>query len=176
MKRSRVFNVLTMAVGIYLALFGSVASMGGESVPKDIIDTVIETKSLKTFLKSLKAADLVEVLKGKGPFTVFAPTDQAFAKLPAGVLDDLLKSVNKVKLKDILTCHVVSSKLIASDLTLSHLKTTNLELQIMTLQGQMLPVSVSGSTIMVDNAKVIKTDIICSNGVLHIVDAVILPE
>jgi transforming growth factor-beta-induced protein len=135
---------------------------------KDIVDTAIAAGSFNTLAKALTAAGLVETLKGKGPFTVFAPTDEAFAKLPAGTLDDLLKPENKEKLKGILTYHVVAGKVTAKDVT--KLKTAK------TLNGQELKITVMDGTVMVDNAKVTKTDIMCSNGVIHVIDAVVLPK
>ncbi len=135
---------------------------------KDIVDTAVAAGSFNTLAKALTAAGLVETLKGKGPFTVFAPTDEAFAKLPAGTLDDLLKPENKEKLKGILTYHVVSGKVTATDVT--KLKTAK------TVNGQELKITVMDGTVMVDNAKVTKTDIMCSNGVIHVIDTVLLPK
>ena len=135
---------------------------------KDIVDTAVAAGSFKTLAAALKAADLVETLKGTGPFTVFAPTDEAFAKLPAGTLDDLLKPENKAKLKGILTYHVISGKVMAADVVkLKSAKTVN---------GQNLTIVVKDGTVMVDNAKVSKTDIMCTNGVIHVIDVVVLPK
>jgi transforming growth factor-beta-induced protein len=135
---------------------------------KDIVDTAIAAGSFKTLVTAVKAADLVETLKGKGPFTVFAPTDEAFAKLPAGTLTDLLKPENKSKLQGILTYHVVPSKVMASDvIKLKSAKTVN---------GQSLTIKVKNGTVMVDNATVTKTDIMCTNGVIHVIDTVVLPK
>jgi len=122
----------------------------------------------KTLATALKAAGLVETLKAKGPFTVFAPTDEAFAKLPPGTLEDLLKPENKAKLVSILTYHVVAGKLMAADVAK--------ERSIKTLNGEVLRIQVVGNTVMVDNAKVIKADIVASNGVIHVIDAVVLPK
>ncbi len=135
---------------------------------KDIVDTAVAAGSFNTLAKALTAAGLVETLKGKGPFTVFAPTDEAFAKLPAGTLDDLLKPENKEKLKGILTYHVVSGQVTAKDVI--KLKTAK------TVNGQELKITVMDGTVMVDNAKVTKTDIMCSNGVIHVIDTVLLPK
>ena len=135
---------------------------------KDVVDTAVAAGGFDTLVAAIKAADLVETLKGKGPFTVFAPTDQAFAKLPRGTLEDLLKPENKQKLSSILTYHVVPSKVMSSEVVnLSHAKTVN---------GQSLMIKTSHGTVMVDNAKVIKTDISCSNGVIHVIDTVLLPK
>ena len=135
---------------------------------KDIVDTAVGAGSFNTLVAAVKVAGLVETLKGTGPFTVFAPTDAAFAKLPAGTLDDLLKPANKAKLQGVLTYHVVSGKVMAADEV--KLKTAK------TVQGQDLTIKVEGDTVMVDNAKVVKTDIPCSNGVIHIIDAVMIPK
>jgi len=134
----------------------------------DIVDTAVSAGDFNTLVAAVKAAGLVETLKSEGPFTVFAPTDQAFAKLPHGTLDDLLKPANKDKLVSILTYHVVPGKVMAADVVnLSHAKTVN---------GQSLSIKTYGGTVTVDNAKVIKTDIECSNGVIHVIDAVVLPR
>ena len=115
-----------------------------------------------------KAAGLVETLKGPGPFTVFAPTDEAFAKLPAGTLESLLKPENKAKLAGILTYHVVAGKVMAADVVkLTSAKTVN---------GQSVKVAVNGGKVTVDGANVVKTDIAASNGVIHVIDAVMLPK
>jgi len=135
---------------------------------KDIVDTAVAAGSFTTLATALTEAGLIETLKSEGPFTVFAPTDEAFAKLPAGTLDDLLKPENKGKLKSILTYHVVSGEVLAADVVkLTKAKTVN---------GQELKITVKDGTVMVDNAKVTKTDIMCTNGVIHIIDAVVLPK
>jgi uncharacterized surface protein with fasciclin (FAS1) repeats len=135
---------------------------------KDIVDTAVTAGSFKTLVTAIKAAGLVETLKGKGPFTVFAPTDEAFAKLPAGTLDNLLKPENKEKLKGILTYHVVPGKVMAKDVvTLKEAKTVN---------GQMLTITLKDGKVMVDKANVVKTDVGASNGVIHVVDAVLMPK
>jgi len=134
---------------------------------KDIVDTAVEAGSFKTLAAALKAADLIETLKGKGPFTVFAPTDEAFAKLPEGTVETLLKPENKEKLAAILTYHVVAGKVEAKDaVKLKSAKTVN---------GASFMIKVSDAGVMVDKAKVVKTDIQCTNGVIHVIDAVILP-
>ena len=137
------------------------------AAPKDIVDTAVAAGSFKTLATALTAAGLVETLKGEGPFTVFAPTDDAFAKLPAGTLDELLRPENKAKLSAILTYHVVPGKVMAEDVVrLSSAQTVN---------GKELRIATKGGTVMVDNATVTQTDIQCSNGVIHVIDAVILP-
>ena len=135
---------------------------------KDIVDTAISAGSFKTLAAALTAADLVDTLRGNGPFTVFAPTDDAFAKLPAGTLEDLLRPENKAQLQAILTYHVVAGKVMASDVVgMSSAKTVN---------GQSFTISERSGAVMVDNAKVVKTDIMASNGVIHVIDSVILPK
>ena len=136
---------------------------------KDIIDTATGPgmEQVTTVVTAIKAADLVVALKGPGPFTVFAPTNEAFAKLPPGTVDDLLKPENKDKLRSILLYHVHSGDAIMA----KDVKTMNLS----TLNGKDLTVAVSGDTVMINNAKVVKTDIVCSNGVIHWIDTVLMP-
>jgi len=135
---------------------------------KDVVDTAVAAGDFSTLVTALKAADLVTTLKGKGPFTVFAPTDEAFAKLPSGTVENLLRPENKQKLSSILTYHVVPGKVMASEVVnLSHARTVN---------GQSLMITTRYGVVMVGNSKVIKTDIDCSNGVIHVIDAVLLPE
>lgn len=132
----------------------------------DIVDTAVSAGSFKTLVKAVQAAGLVDTLKGPGPFTVFAPTDEAFAKLPAGTLESLL--ANPEQLKQVLTYHVVSGKVMAADVV--KLK------EAKTVQGSAARIKVTGGNVMIDNAKVIKTDIACDNGVIHVIDTVILPK
>jgi len=134
---------------------------------KDIVDTAVAAGSFKTLAKALAAADLVGTLKGPGPFTVFAPTDEAFAKLPAGTLDNLLKPENKDKLRRILTYHVVPGKVVAADVV----KVSSAK----TVSGDSLPIQVNGSTVIAGKARVVKTDVGASNGVIHVIDTVLLP-
>lgn len=156
--RSTVLGALTlMAATAYAATPG-----------KDIVDTAVSAGSFNTLVAAVKAAGLVDTLKGSGPFTVFAPTDEAFAKLPAGTVDNLLKPENRDKLKAILTYHVVPGKVMAADVVkLKQAKTAN---------GASLTVKTSGGGVMIDNAKVVKTDIATSNGVIHVIDTVVLPK
>ena len=135
---------------------------------KDIVDTAVAAGQFKTLAAALQAAGLVETLKGTGPFTVFAPTDEAFAKLPKGTVEELLKPENKAKLTAILTYHVVAGKVMAADVV--KLKDAK------TVQGGSVKVSTMGNTVMVDNAHVVKTDIAASNGVIHVIDTVIMPK
>lgn len=135
---------------------------------KDIIDTAVAAGSFKTLAAALQAAGLVDTLKGKGPFTVFAPTDEAFAKLPAGTVDELLKPENKEKLRAILLYHVVPGDLNAGEVAKLHTaKTAN---------GQSLRIKVEGGKVEVDNATVVKPNIEASNGVIHVIDTVMLPK
>lgn len=131
---------------------------------KDIVDTAVAAGQFKTLATALQAAGLVETLKGKGPFTVFAPTDEAFAKIPKADLDALLK--DKAKLTAVLTYHVVPGKVMAKDVKAGKVKT---------VQGSELTVATTGG-VTVNNAKVIKTDIGATNGVIHVIDTVVLPK
>ena len=133
----------------------------------DIVDTAVAGK-FTTLVAAVKAAGLVETLKGPGPFTVFAPTDEAFAKLPKGTLDDLMKPANKAKLQSILTGHVVSGKVLAADVVKLH--------KAKTVEGHEVAIKTTNGNVMIDNANVTKTDIAASNGVIHVIDAVILPK
>ena len=134
---------------------------------RDIVDTAVGAGSFTTLARALTAADLVDTLKGPGPFTVFAPTDDAFAKLPAGTLDNLLKPENKAMLRRVLTYHVVPGKVMAADVV----KVSSAA----AVSGDTLFIKVSGGTVMVDKARVVKTDIAASNGVIHVIDTVLLP-
>ncbi len=131
---------------------------------KDIIDTAVGAGTFKTLATALGAANLIDTLKGKGPFTVFAPTDEAFAKIPKADLDALLK--DKKKLVAVLTYHVVPGKVMASDVKAGMVKT---------VQGSELTITTTNG-VMVDKAKVIKTDIVADNGVIHVIDTVIMPK
>jgi uncharacterized surface protein with fasciclin (FAS1) repeats len=155
-------RVVAVAAALTLASL-AVPAVAGEQ--KDIVDTAIAAGNFKTLATALQAAGLVDTLKGKGPFTVFAPTDEAFAKLPAGTLDALLK--DKAKLTKVLTYHVVPGKVMAADVV--KLK------QAKTVEGQNITIDTK-SGVKVDSANVIKTDIQASNGVIHVIDSVILPN
>lgn len=158
--RKTIASVLAVAV---IAAAG--ISLRASEEPKDIVDTAVAAGSFTTLAKALQAAGLVDTLKGDGPFTVFAPTDEAFAKLPAGTLEALLK--DKAKLTAVLTYHVVPGKVMAADVV--KLK------EAKTVQGQMVKIDTSMG-VKVDNANVVKTDIVASNGVIHVIDSVILPK
>jgi uncharacterized surface protein with fasciclin (FAS1) repeats len=162
-----------VAAVITLAFGGASVYAGGhkgamEAPKMDIVDVASSAGSFKTLVAALKAADLVETLKSKGPFTVFAPTDDAFAKLPKGTLEDLLKPENKGKLKAILTYHVLSGKVMSGDIA-------GKMLSVATVQGSKVQVNATKG-VMVDNATVTKADIAASNGIIHVIDTVILPK
>ena len=157
-------KVMTLGLIALFAIFGSIAMAG--AAKKDIVTTAVDAGSFTTLAKALKAANLVEVLQGKGPYTVFAPTDEAFAKLPAGALENLLE--NPDKLKQVLLLHVVPGKLMASEVVKMQ--------KVKTVEGAELSIMVHSNQVMVDNATVTKTDILASNGVIHVIDSVILPN
>ncbi len=159
-------TIVTLAAVAVLVPFSAQPRVQAQS--QDIVDTAVAAGSFKTLAAALKAAGLIDTLKGKGPFTVFAPTDDAFAKLPAGTVEDLLKPENKAKLTAILTYHVVAGKVMAADVV----KLKNAA----TVNGKSVQIKVDGGTVMVDNAKVVKTDIGTSNGVIHVIDTVLLPK
>jgi uncharacterized surface protein with fasciclin (FAS1) repeats len=158
-------KTLTLGTMVMAALFGTVTRA---SDTKDIVDTAVAAGSFKTLAKALDAAGLVQTLKGPGPYTVFAPTDEAFAKLPAGTLEELLKPENKAKLTRILTYHVVSGRVMAADVVKLH--------SAKAVSGDTIAIATHGEGVMVDNARVVKTDIEASNGVIHVIDTVILPK
>ena len=137
---------------------------------KDIVDTAVAAGSFKTLVAAVKAAGLVETLKGEGPFTVLAPTDEAFAKLPAGTVEGLLKPENKDKLIAVLTYHVIPAKAMAADVVKLDGK------KVTTVQGSAIEIDVVGGKVKLnDKSTVIKADIPCTNGVIHVIDTVILP-
>lgn len=157
---------MKMMPAIAAALIG-LAAVPALASEKDIVDTAVEAGTFNTLAQALEAADLVETLKGEGPFTVFAPTDEAFAKLPAGTVETLLQPENKQQLVDVLTYHVVPGKVMAADVVgLDEAPTVN---------GKMIDVQVDGSAVKVNEANVTATDVAASNGVIHVIDQVILP-
>ncbi|SEI60244.1 MULTISPECIES: fasciclin domain-containing protein [unclassified Achromobacter] len=137
----------------------------GSAYAADIVDTAKSAGSFNTLVTAVQAAGLVDTLKGPGPFTVFAPTDEAFAKVPKDKLDALLK--DKAALTKVLTYHVVPGKVMAKDVKAGPVKT---------VEGSSLTVTVKGGTVMVDNAKVVKTDVVADNGVIHVIDTVLMPK
>ena len=154
---------IVAAAAIALASIGAQAA--GNAPSKDIVDTAVEAGSFKTLAAALQAADLVSTLKGEGPFTVFAPTDAAFAKIPKADLDALLKDKNA--LTKVLTYHVVPGEVMAADVV----KLT----QAKTVEGSPIKIRVVDGKVMINNAKVAATDIAASNGVIHVIDTVIMP-
>ncbi len=161
MKLRKSFSLLALAAVVSL----SVPVQAAAPATKDIVDTAVAAGSFKTLATALGAAGLVDTLKGAGPFTVFAPTDEAFAKLPKGTLDALLK--DKAKLTAILTYHVVAGKVLAADVV--KLKTAK------TLQGQNVKIDASNG-VKINDAKVVTADVMASNGVIHVIDTVLLPQ
>ncbi|QDV29860.1 Immunogenic protein MPT70 precursor [Planctopirus ephydatiae] len=159
---------LFFATVLSLAVVLGASSFAAAEDKKDIVDTAVGAGSFKTLVAAVQAADLVDTLKGKGPFTVFAPTDEAFAKLPKGTVESLLKPENKEKLIAILTYHVVPGKVMAKDVV-------NLT-EAKTVQGSTVKIAVEGGKVSVGGANVVKTDIVTSNGVIHVIDAVMLPK
>ena len=161
-------KLTTLGAAAIVALTLAATMPAVRAQEKDIVDTAVAAGSFKTLAAALQAAGLVDTLKGKGPFTVFAPTDEAFAKLPKGTVEELLKPENKAKLTAILTYHVVPGAVSASQVTkLKDAKTVN---------GQSVKISASGGGVMIDGARVVKADIRASNGVIHVIDSVILPK
>jgi uncharacterized surface protein with fasciclin (FAS1) repeats len=139
-----------------------------ESAQLNIVKTAAKNGEFKTLVTALREAGLVDTLEGKGPFTVFAPTDKAFAKLPKGTLDSLLKPENKAKLAAILKYHVVAGKVLAADA--AKLKSAE------TLDGEPIRISTERKQVMINNAKVTQADIQCTNGVIHVIDTVLMPK
>ncbi len=160
-----------MKAASFALILGVLASaMPASAAPQkqDIVNTAVAAGTFHTLAAALQAAGLVDTLKGKGPFTVFAPTDEAFSKLPAGTLESLLQPENKDKLKAILLYHVVAGDVTAAQaMKLSAAKTVN---------GQDLKIMVNDGTVMVNDAKVVKADVLASNGVIHVIDTVLIPK
>ena len=160
------FSGLRMAAAA-VAIIAVASGAQARSAERNIVDTAVSAGQFKTLATALGAAGLVETLKGPGPFTVFAPTDAAFAKLPAGTVETLLKPENKDRLAAVLTYHVVPGKVMAADVVKVK--------EARTVNGKPLNIKVSGSTVMINDAKVVTADVAASNGVIHVVDSVILP-
>ena len=153
------------AAALLLAVSVAAPARAENHKGKDIVDTAVAAGSFNTLATALKAAGLVDTLKGKGPFTVFAPTDEAFRKLPAGTLEKLL--ADKAQLTKVLTYHVVAGKVMAADVV----KLTEAK----TVEGSAVKISAKDGKVKVNDANVVKTDVVASNGVIHVIDAVILP-
>jgi uncharacterized surface protein with fasciclin (FAS1) repeats len=155
--------------GLYGLALVAMMTQVASAADKTIVQTAAGNEQFSTLVAAVKAAGLADTLGGKGPFTVFAPTNDAFDKLPEGTVEELLKPENKAKLAAILTYHVVPSKVLAANVV-------KLDGQaVKTVQGATVPVSVSGGDVMIGKAKVVKADIECSNGVIHVIDTVLLP-
>ena len=167
--RRSAFAALAVVAALTLSACGSDAETASETTevtaPGTIVDVAVGAGNFTTLVAAVTAAELVETLSGEGPFTVFAPTDEAFAALPAGVLDALLLPENKATLVKILTYHVVSGKVMAADVTDS---------DVATVEGQTIKLATMGG-VTVNGAKVVAPDVAASNGVIHAIDAVILP-
>ncbi len=159
------FRKTTIALTTAVSLLASTAFAGGHS--KDIVDTAVDAGSFGTLVAAVQAAGLVETLKGEGPFTVFAPTDEAFAALPEGTVESLLLPENKDQLVAILTYHVIPGKVMSTDLTD--------DMDAATVQGSSVTIDLDNG-VMIENANVTTADIEASNGVIHVIDTVILPE
>jgi uncharacterized surface protein with fasciclin (FAS1) repeats len=161
------FQIVSVVAATVAAIGLTLSSVDTRAAQKDIVETAVNAGQFKTLAAALGAANLVTTLKGSGPFTVFAPTDAAFAKLPAGTVENLLKPENKDQLVAILTYHVVPGRVMAADVVkLKEAKTVN---------GKMLDIETKGEAVMVNDAKVTANDIGASNGVIHVIDTVILP-
>ena len=171
MKRS-ILKVLAFVVAAKFALLAGIASAGdysmGDEKASDIVDTAVEAGQFQTLAAALTAAGLVDTLKGDGPFTVFAPTDEAFAKLPEGTVEMLLQPENKDQLIAVLTYHVVPGAVAAADVV-------NLD-SATTVNGEDIAIAVEDGAVRIDNATVVAADIEASNGIIHVIDTVILPS
>ncbi|MDX5337401.1 MAG: fasciclin domain-containing protein [Cyclobacteriaceae bacterium] len=162
----KVLSIL-MVIGLVISSAFTPKNQPVHEVEADIVDLAVSTEFLSTLVAAVKAGDLVDVLKGDGPFTVFAPTNEAFAKLPAGTVENLLKPENKAQLVAVLTYHVVPGKVMSSSLKDG--------MKAKTVQGQEVTISLKNGKAMVNNATVTAADIEASNGVVHVIDTVILP-
>ena len=156
-----------VALAAVVAIGLGVSAVDARAAQMNIVDTAVASGQFKTLVAAINAADLAGTLEGQGPFTVFAPTDAAFAKLPAGTVETLLKPENKAQLVAVLTYHVVPGAVMASDVV--KLK------QAKTVEGQTLAIRANGGKVMVNNANVTATDIVASNGIIHVIDAVVVP-
>ena len=175
MKTNVILTVVALAAAVTLTptLYAGECSASKDAsaatctAGKDLVAVASGADNFKTLVAAVKAAGLAETLQGKGPFTVFAPTDAAFAKLPAGTVEDLLKPENRDKLVAILKYHVIFGKVLAADVKTMEAKT---------VQGQSVKLVVSDAGVTVNNAKVVKTDVMAENGVIHVIDTVIIPK
>lgn len=156
-------TALATAVALPLAV------SAGAAKAADIVDTAVSAGDFTTLVAAVQAAGLVETLKGEGPFTVFAPSDAAFAKLPAGTVENLLKPENREQLVALLTYHVVPGRVMAADIA-------GKEAMVETVQGSKLDVDATGAGVTVDQASVVQADIAADNGVIHVIDQVVMPK
>ena len=153
---------------VYIAGAFALTVAASAASAADIVETAAAAGNFNTLVAAVKAAGLVDTLKGPGPFTVFAPTDEAFAKLPPGTVETLLKPENRAKLQSILTYHVVAGKVMAHDVTKLH--------SAKTVEGGSIAIKSMNGKVMADNAHVVQTDILASNGVIHVIDTVLMPK
>ena len=160
-------KTMKKTVGLFAVIFAMLFANNTQAQDKDIVELAVGTEALSTLVTAVKAAGLVETLKSEGPFTVFAPTNAAFEALPEGVLAMLLKPENKDKLVSVLTYHVVSGEVMSKDITKN--------MKAKTVEGSEAWIKVDGKSVMIDNATVAMADVDASNGVVHVIDAVILP-
>ena len=161
-------TIVKTFVSVVFVALSSLALAMSHGGKKDIVDTAVAAGSFNTLVAAVQAAGLVDTLKSKGPFTVFAPTDAAFAKIPAGTVENLLKPENKDQLVAVLTYHVISGKVMSADIA-------GKALNAATVQGQSVAINATGSAVTIDAATVVSVDIEASNGVIHVIDTVILP-
>jgi uncharacterized surface protein with fasciclin (FAS1) repeats len=168
-KRATLYALListTLLVGMCYAGSNSMAASKTAAAEKDIVDTAVAAGNFKTLVSAVQAAGLVDTLKGTGPFTVFAPTDDAFAKIPKDQIDALL--ANKTQLAAVLTYHVVPGKVMSTDL--------KNEMMVKTVQGENITISLANGGVMVNDATVVQANIVCTNGVIHAIDTVLMPS
>ena len=164
-------KTINMFRGLITVIFLTVAALPVSAADHkmDIVDTAINAKMFQTLVTAVSAAGLVEVLKSDGPFTVFAPTDEAFSKLPGGTIESLLKPENIEQLVSVLTYHVIPGKVLSSDIPMG-------STQVSSVQGSAVTIKKSGGTVSVNQATVVQADVDATNGVIHIIDEVILPN
>jgi uncharacterized surface protein with fasciclin (FAS1) repeats len=167
MKSFRIFSVAALVAAMVTTSLHAGTGYGSSAKAKSVVAVATESGQFTTLVAAIQAAGLVETLEGAGPFTVFAPTDAAFAKLPAGTVESLLKPENRAQLVAILTYHVVPGKVMAADVKTSKAKTVN---------GQELAIEVKAGKVTVGGATVIATDVAAGNGVIHVIDTVVLPK
>ncbi|MDC0602692.1 fasciclin domain-containing protein [Aliiglaciecola sp.] len=166
-KLPKKLAIVSITIASLFLINPALAGHHAKSHKADIVDTAASSSDFSTLVAAVKAAGLVDTLKGKGPYTVFAPTNEAFAKLPKGTVESLLKPENRDKLVQILTYHVVPGKVLAKDVVKLN--------KAKTVQGDSIVINVVGGSVLVDNANVIKTDLNTNNGVIHVIDSVIIP-